>query len=219
MIPRAQSRAARRGLAIGLALLAVAAGIGLWAGGLRDRILPKRWGVAMAPSVYRSGQVSAGLIEKTLRRHGIRTVVDLTDRHTAGPDREAERLAIQDLGIERIRAPLEGDGRGDPESYVLAVRAMATALRTGRPTLVHCQSGVQRVGGVVAAYRLLVERRSAAEAVAELKAWGWKPKDDLVLLEFLDANLGRIGARLVEEKVVDRVPDPLPRLAPSGPLP
>lgn len=214
-----QGRSVRRRLALGLALLAIAAGLGLWAGGLRDRLIPKRWGLAIAPSVYRSGQISAGLIEKTLRRHGIRTVVDLTDRHTVGPDREAERLAIQDLGIERIRAPLEGDGRGDPESYVLALRAMATALRTGRPTLVHCQSGVQRVGGVVAAYRLLVERRPAAEAVAELKAWGWEPKDDLVLLEFLDANLGRIGARLVEEKIVDRVPDSLPRLAPAGPSP
>lgn len=200
-----------------VALLLAGGAVAAWYGGARNFVFPKRWDKIAEPALYRSGQISGRLIESTLRRHGIRTVVDLTDRRTRTEDRETERLAIRDLGLERIRAPLEGDGRGDPESYVLALRAMTAAVRTGRPTLVHCQSGVQRVGGVVAAFRLLIERRPPAEVRAELDAKGWDPKDDRVLEEFLDANLGTIAARLVEEGILERVPDPLPLLGSGRP--
>lgn len=202
---------------IAVVALLLAGGVAAWYGGARNHVFPKRWDRIAEPALYRSGQISGRLIEQTLRRHGIRTVVDLTDHRTRSEDRETERLTIRDLGIERIRAPLEGDGRGDPESYVLALRAMTAAVRTGRPTLVHCQSGVQRVGGVVAAYRLLIERRPPAEVRAELDAKGWDPKDDRVLEEFLDANLAHIAARLVAEGIIERVPDPLPLLGSGRP--
>ncbi len=191
-----------------LLLLAAAAGVA----GFHDRLWPRRWGVVEPGVVYRSGQLAPGLIERVLREHRIRTVVDLTDRHTRTAAREAEKRTLEKLGIRRVRAPLEGDGRGDLESYVAAIGEILRARAKGEPLLVHCQSGVQRAGGVVAAYRLLVPGWSPENVLRELQTFGWRPGRDRVLIEFLNTNLPELARRLRAAGVVARVPEPCPRL-------
>ncbi len=213
--PRRPARP-RRIVALACVMLGAVGIAVVWHEWVRDRVMPKRWSEVAGGVVYRSGQISAPLVERTLRRHGIRCIIDLTDSRTRRPDRDAERAACDRLGIRRVELPLEGDGRGDLESYVGAVREMVQAVSEGRPTLVHCQSGSQRVGGVVAVYRLLIERRAPAEVQAEMRAHDWRPGRDRVLVEFLNAHMGEIARRLVDAGLIEALPAPLPALDPGG---
>lgn len=209
----------RRGR-LALAVVLVPVFMQVWHGGLHRRVLPLRWGPVAGGCVYRSGQLTIPVLERTLHRHGIVRIIDLTDPATQSVHRDAEARLARRLRLRYIAAPLEGDGRGEIESYVKALVPLAGAVNIKSPTLVHCQAGTQRAGGVVAMYRLLVERRPAPEVLAEMRAYDWRPVRDRRLVEFLDANMAVLARRLVEEGVIAEVPDPLPRLgapAAAGP--
>ena len=196
------------------ALLLFGGALVAWNNGVRNRIFPKRFGVVREGLLYRSGQISSGLIEKTLRQHKIRRIVALgTDiRHNA--DEEAEKKAADALGIQRVVYPLSGDGTGDIGSYVEAVTAMVRARDAGEPLLVHCTAGTQRTGGVVAYYRLLLENASPSVAVAELRRYGWDPDDNPKLLPYLNGHMLELATRLRDRGILQRVPEPLPQLVP-----
>ncbi len=191
----------------------VAAGVlwGAWALH-RNHVAPSRWEQVIPGRIYRSGQLPAGRVRDMLVRHGIRTVVDMTDTRTRTKDRTAEKSVLEELGIRRVRTPLEGDGRGDLQSYVTALREIRQAEASGEPLLFHCQSGVQRTGGTVALYRIFFQARGAEEVLRELRAHDWRPGRDDVLIEFLDANMEEIGRQLLEAGLIAAVPSPLPRL-------
>ena len=53
-------------LKIGLIVAVVAAAIWTWEEVLEDRLIPKRFGVVVPGSIYRSGQLSPTLVQKTL---------------------------------------------------------------------------------------------------------------------------------------------------------
>jgi protein-tyrosine phosphatase len=187
---------------------------GMWFGVLRDRVVAKRWGVVDEGAIYRSGQLSRHLVQPVLERYGIRVVIDLTEADPADVDQQAEQRAIAELGLESHRCPLIGDGTGDIRQYAAAVAAIVAARRDRKPVLVHCHAGAQRTGGVIAAYRLLVERRqSTAEVLAELPRYGWQRGRDDVLVEYLNQHMEELARILVEQHVIDDVPAPLPRLA------
>ncbi|MBI5758931.1 MAG: dual specificity protein phosphatase family protein [Planctomycetales bacterium] len=205
----------RRTVTLGAIAVLVAALVGLWFGVLRDRIVAKRWGVVEEGAIYRSGQLSRHLVKSMLKQHGIQVVIDLTEADPADVDQQAEQRAIAELGLESHRCVLIGDGTGDIRQYAAAVAALVAAKRDGKPVLVHCHAGAQRTGGVIAAYRLLVERRQSIAAVlAELPRFGWQRGRDDVLLDFLNQHMEELAKLLVEQHVIDDVPAPLPRLAP-----
>jgi protein-tyrosine phosphatase len=162
--------------------------------------------------LYRSGQISARLIEPTLRNHHIQVIVALAAAGMKPQDAVAEERAVADLGIDRELFALAGDGTGNVEIYAAAVAAIDKATRAGKPVLVHCVAGAQRTGGVIAAYRLLVEHRPAAEAYAEMRRFGHDPHDNPRLLEYLNAHMGEIAGRLVELGVISRMPETVPVL-------
>jgi hypothetical protein len=128
-------------------------------------------------------------------------------------EQPAERAAIADLGIELHRCRLVGDGTGNIDSYADAVVAIAAARKEGKPVLVHCYAGAQRTGGVVAAYRLLVEGAAPSAVYAELSEYGWSP-GDTALVEFLNTHMRTIANRLVDAGLLETVPEPLPLLRP-----
>jgi protein tyrosine phosphatase (PTP) superfamily phosphohydrolase (DUF442 family) len=177
----------------------------------KDRLIPKRWATVEEGRIYRSGQLSAALVRKTLVRHGIKVIVALTGEIPHDPDQEAEKKAAQELGIELLRLPLNGDGTGDTRRYVEAVAAIVEAKRQAKPVLVHCAAGAQRTGGVIACYRLLVEGRPPAYVLDEMRRCGWRPKDT-ELLTYLNQNLGAIAAARRDRGIIEAVPDPLPVL-------
>jgi protein-tyrosine phosphatase len=184
----------------------------LWDGILKDRLIPKRWQVVAGHPIYRSGQLSAALVKRTLASHGIQVIVALTADDPQDKDQQAEKRAAAALGIELLRFPLRGDGRGDVNQYAGALAALVQAERQGKPVLVHCAAGVQRTGGAVAFYRLLLDRKPPADVVQELRQHGWDPKRNPKLLPYLNDNLGRLAAMLHEKGLLDEIPDPLPVL-------
>lgn len=205
----------RRTITLVVVALLAAALAGLWFGVLRERIVAKRWGVVVEGAIYRSGQLSRHLVKPMLAKHGIRVVIDLTEADPADVDQQTEQRAISELGIESHRCALIGDGTGDIRQYAAAVAAIAAAQRDAKPVLVHCHAGAQRTGGVIAAYRLLVERRrSTADVFAELPKFGWQRGRDDVLVDYLNRHMEELAKLLVEQHVIDDMPAPLPRLAP-----
>jgi protein tyrosine/serine phosphatase len=179
---------------------------------LRDRFVPKRWGVVEEGKIYRSGQLSRHLVRQMLQGHHIARVVDLTFDNPDDANHEAELAAIAELGIERRLCPLLSDGTGDVHIYAQAVAAVAEAAREGKPVLVHCAAGAQRTGGVVALYRLLVQGKSPEFTFAEMRKYRYDPRTSPLLLEYVNAHIAEIAADLVRDGTLERVPDPLPQL-------
>jgi protein tyrosine/serine phosphatase len=179
---------------------------------LRDRFIPKRWGVVEDGKIYRSGQLSRHLVKRMLRDNRIKVVVDLTSDDPDEPNHVAELAATAELGIERRVCPLVADGTGDVHVYARAVSEVAAAARQGKTVLVHCAAGAQRTGGVVALYRMLVQGKSPEFTLAEMESYKYDPRSSPKLLEYVNAHVGEIAADLVQDGVIERVPDPLPQL-------
>ena len=119
-------------------IAAVLAGaIWLWEDVLEDRVIPQRWGTVAEGEVYRSGWLSAALVERTLKRHRIAVIVSLCGESPDNEDEAAEVDTAAKLGIEFLRFPLGGDGTGDIENYAYAVAAVVRAQRAGKPVLEH----------------------------------------------------------------------------------
>lgn len=199
----------RRPLLTTIAL--IIAGAGIWEFALKDRLIAKRWGVVEPGQIYRSGQLSRYLVERVLKEQNIRVVIDLTDIDPLDADQAAERAVLTRLGIESKRFPLAGDGTGDLGQYAAAIREICAAVEQGKPVLVHCHAGAQRTGGVVAAYRLLVQQRSVEETRREMTRYGWDSRRDAILLDYLNEHLAELANRLAADGIIAGLAD-VPRL-------
>ena len=196
-----------------LAVLLVGGGIWLWEDVIEDRVIPKRFGVVKEGRIYRSGQLSASLIKRTLVKYKIGVIVSLSG-DSDDVDKNAERQAAAELGIERVVFPLGGKGTGDINNYAEAIAAIYEAQEKGKPVLVHCAAGAQRTGGVVATYRLLVEEKAPSFVLAEMKRYGWDPRRNELLLPYINSNMAQLAELLCEMGVINEAPEPLPQLGP-----
>jgi protein tyrosine/serine phosphatase len=198
-------------LIIGFTIL-VAAGIWLWTSVFEQRLSPKRFGVVERGCIYRSGQLSAPLVKKVLAEHHINTIVDLTDKQPANPDQQAERQAAAELNIKILHFPLRGNGTGDVNEYARAIVAIADAQKNKQAVLVHCASGAQRTGGVIAAYRLLVQKKTPVFVATELEHYGCDIDDNPELINYLNSNMAELAKLLKKAGVINEIPSPLPQL-------
>src|SRR5210317_1205648 len=62
-------------------------------------MFPTKWGCVEPNSIYRSGQLSDALVEKTLKKHGIQVIVSLNGANPDDPWKVAEEQADGKLGI------------------------------------------------------------------------------------------------------------------------
>lgn len=119
-------------------------------------------------AVYRCGQPSDGQLEDLVRRHGIRTVLNLCGCCDPKPEyleeaRASNRLNVsqEDLGLSAGRLP---------PTY--AIHHLVEILdRTEYPILIHCHKGIDRTGLVAAVALLLRTDATLAEARAQLGPW------------------------------------------------
>jgi hypothetical protein len=206
-VPRAATLAV-----VGLALVGLS--VGLWTLVLRDRFVPKRFGVVVPDKVFRSGQISRHLIADVVDRHHIGTIIDLNGLDPADADQRAELAVSEAKGVQHLRFPLRGDATGQIDRYAGAVAAIVESERAGRPVLVHCAAGSQRTGACVSFYRLLVRHDPPADVYRELANYGWDARTNQVLLDYVNGHMSELAQLLVERHVVDRAPTPLPSLHP-----
>ncbi len=113
--------------------------------------------------LWRSAQPTPHGLRREKRR-GMRTIICVRGHFPFRPwplEEEACRTLDLDLYKVHIR------GREAPDkSELLALIDLLSSVEY--PVLIHCKSGADRSGFVAAVYLLAIERRSAAEALAQL---------------------------------------------------
>lgn len=120
-------------------------------------------GGRVASGIYRGAQPGPEGYE-TLRKMGIRTVIDL--RTT-----ENEQRQVEAAGMKAIAIPIAMSRDGLREKVDRAVALMADPAN--QPVFIHCRHGQDRTGIVVAAYRMKVEGWSLADAETEMQCFGF----------------------------------------------
>lgn len=116
--------------------------------------------------IYRSGQPSLYQLEKLIRTRSLRTVVNLREPEAPAGLMRAEQALCDGAGVRMVRIPMSDDGLGTYDQYDAAVALLADP--TNLPALVHCERGIHRTGGTVAAYRVLVQGWTEEDALSEL---------------------------------------------------
>lgn len=192
-------------------VLAALVGWRYWNKHLRYEYFPRNFGTIEEGVLYRSGRIHPKLLPKVFREHKIKYIANLINTYPP-EDAIAKKMGIRVFRMET----LQGDGTGDINDYARAITVMVKGKRKGHPVLVHCAAGTQRAGGVTATYRLLVEGVKDNDAiVAELKKYGWRSKDT-VLLNFINKNMYTLAQNLLARNIIERIPDPLPQIHYKG---
>lgn len=217
MISAPPSNAARFAL-----LAAVVAALGAWAywsrGGVRDHLVPRNFGVVEPGHVYRAAALTPQALRKVHEEHGIRTIIDLGGFDVDPRGEDLARRAAESLGITRYVFHLSGDGTGNPNAYVAALRVLAD--ERNHPVLVHCSAGAQRTSGCVVLYRDIVQGRDNAEARREALNFRHDPRDNPRLFEYLDDWQEKIRRAFRDgSQVPDQPPVEVSPHAPAPPAP
>ena len=170
------------------------------------------WGVVVPGKIYRSAQMGPSVLRRKLDENHINMILFLSHDDESDSDVQDEKKIAAEKGVQFLNFPMYGDGVAPPEMYTQALIALCDGVQNGKTVLVHCHSGAQRTGGVVAVYRMLVERMPPAQALAEMELYRHDPRKNLTLVPFLNEHIGQWADALVKHGVIDRVPDPLPKL-------
>ena len=206
------SGAGHKWLFVAVPAIVIGLAVWVWFGFFKYRFVPKRFGVVVPGHIYRSGQISAPLVKKILTKYNIRVIVDLTSADPNDPDKQAEKQAAAELNIKVLRFTMSGNGTGDINDYADAVIAIANAEKQNLPVLVHCTAGAQRTGGVIAAYRLLVEKIDPNIVEDEIEKYGCDIDNKPVLRSYLNDNMAEFAMRLKQAGVIDQIPATIPQI-------
>ncbi|MFH1578125.1 MAG: tyrosine-protein phosphatase [Candidatus Omnitrophota bacterium] len=130
--------------------------------------------------IYRGGQPNEKGIEK-LHSLGIKTVVSLKGGNEK-PLREKQQL--ESLGIKFYNLPMSVYQRPTDEQVLTFLEILLT--RDNQPVFVHCESGRDRTGAMIAIYRVLVSGKTIKQAYKEAKGLGfWPYHGDAELKNFI----------------------------------
>jgi protein tyrosine/serine phosphatase len=174
------------------------------------RLVWSNFSTVVPGRLYRSNHPTPSRLAAQVRRHGIRTLVNLRGRCGNGSDALSRAQAAR-LGICFIDAPFSG-GRAPSREQMLA---LAEAYRHApEPILIHCKSGADRAGFAAALF-LVLEGASVAQALRQLTLrHGHLRRSragvlDAVLLRFAREAEGRRG--FIDWLRADYDPDALAR--------
>ena len=164
-----------RKLLPGLILLAVALPAG-WLIVLdrQGRLVWDHWDEAKRGVLYRSGQLTGDQLTAAIKRHGIRTVINL---QLPGDELAAERDLCARLGVDFVNLPMPGDGFGEEWQFREILKITDDPQR--RPAVVHCARGTCRTGAAVALYRFERDGWTLEDVATEMRRqtyrYGWLP--------------------------------------------
>ena len=183
MVSSPPSNRARFVLLAGV-VAALAAWVYLGKGGIRDHVVPRNFGVVEEGHVYRAAALTPSTLRQVHAEHGIKTIIDLGGFDVDPRGEALSQSTAESLGITRYVFPLSGDGTGNPNAYVAALRVLAD--ERNHPVLVHCSAGAQRTSGCIVLYRDVIQLRDNGEARREAFDFRHDPVDNPRLFEYLD---------------------------------
>lgn len=195
----------------------VLAALAVWficenAGKWKDRFVPRKLRTVEAGRIYASGQIDRHLLRQVLADDHIKVIVSLVNDDPSDPDVAAEIQDSRELGIERFVDPLMGDGTGDIHSYANAITQIAEAQKKNQALLLHCSSGAQRSNGATFYYRVLVQHWNADDAAREMIRNDFSERSNRALIPYLNSHMKEMAGLLVQNGVIDQIPDPLPQI-------
>jgi protein tyrosine/serine phosphatase len=130
------------------------------------RLVWTNWATVAPNRVYRCNHPTPGRLARAVRRHGLRSLINLRGATGNGSDalsrERAARLALQffDVPFSSTQAPTRSQ-----------VLALVAALQSATPpVLLHCKSGADRAGFAAGVF-ILMEGGTAAAAMRELSLW------------------------------------------------
>ncbi len=113
--------------------------------------------------VYRGAQPSdAGF--RYLAKLGVKTVIDLRE---AGPRAQDEERAVAHAGMKYVNVPMTGLA---PPTILEITKILAILEDPAGATFVHCKSGADRTGAVIAAYHIDHDGWDNTRALKDAKA-------------------------------------------------
>jgi protein-tyrosine phosphatase len=201
-------------LLYGLILL-VAAAVAGWLVVLdrQGRLVWDHWDEVKRGVLYRSGQLTADQLTNAVRRHNIRTVVNL---QLPGDEMAAERALSTRLGVDFVNLPMPGDGFGEEWQFREILKITDDPER--RPVLVHCARGTCRTGAAVAMYRFERDGWMIEDVATEMRRqtyrYGWLPGYVYALAKNKPALAGP-RPEMIDDRnhVVEQPSEVSPRLA------
>jgi protein tyrosine/serine phosphatase len=212
-------------------IVLVLAGLGLWSFAARGNLAPKNYGVVDEGRVYRAGQMTPAAMHRVIEKNHIKTIIDLgsyyggdANQPEAGPrikDAEGERRnqrVADALRVERYVMPLFGDGTGNANWYIHALRIMNDPAK--QPVLVHCGAGSERTSVACALYEHMRQGTSFDNGVKEARAFRHDPKRNPHVSEMLNTwgekiiECARGGGQLSDPRF-----PPIPEPRPQPPTP
>jgi uncharacterized protein (TIGR01244 family) len=118
--------------------------------------------------LYRSAQLSPAQLEKRVRDHGIKTIINLRGENVNAQWYNAEIETAQQLGVEHIDFAMSSGTVLTPERADELVAIMKAAPK---PILIHCQSGADRTGlvSVIYSQQIAGVREDVAERQLSLR--------------------------------------------------
>lgn len=154
----------------------------------RAQALPNHLDRVRRHVLYRSAQPEGRQQWAFLHRHGIKTVVNLRPAREDPLAFQQERHACRAAGARMVSLPLSTTLPSDEQ-----VLRFLRAVKWNAPVLVHCEHGRGRTGVMVAAYQVILGRKSARQAEKDMLQHGWTPvdSDDLHEVRQLLARLER----------------------------
>lgn len=117
----------------------------------------------VAPGVFRGAQPKPEGYA-TLKAMGVNTVINLRRNHS-------EKAAVEAAGMRSVEIPMNTMKNVDPAAVRKALSVMTDPA--SQPVFVHCAHGKDRTGVVAAVYRMEIDGWTAAEADAEMEAFGF----------------------------------------------
>ncbi|MGH7198705.1 MAG: fused DSP-PTPase phosphatase/NAD kinase-like protein [Candidatus Omnitrophota bacterium] len=150
------------------------------------------------PGFYRGGKPSLTDLEK-LRGMGVNMIIDFTMAN-----RQAEREKARELGMNYVNIPWDTDTWMTWfYDYDRVAKKFFELIEdpSNHPVYVHCFSGRDRTGMMVALYRMEKEGWSYDEAIAEMKGFGYDEKSYPNLADYL-RRAGQDRSRLTSNHSV-----------------
>jgi protein tyrosine phosphatase (PTP) superfamily phosphohydrolase (DUF442 family) len=140
----------------------------------RDNLRPKQFAVVEKGKIYRSASLTPAMLRRVVEQNDIKTVIDLGAHEPGTPEEALAQRTAESLKLTRFTFDLEGDGRGNPNFYVQAMRLMNDPAK--QPVLVHCSAGAQRTGCLVGFHRMINQNALIDDVMAEADRFRDRPE-------------------------------------------